>query len=300
MLKLLIVLSVFFQTLEAYELSITSIFQNEGPYLKEWIEYHRMVGVEHFWLYNDNSKDNWNAELLPYIMKGIVEVIDWPAESPKHHIGNQCRAAQDAIRRSSGKTKWLALIDIDEFILPLRDSTVTKCLNKHFEHASGIYVNWRHFGTGKVTLKKNESMLFRLTACSKITHPANACGKSIIRPDKAIPDLLWTIHHCMLKPNDQYVTGSGEPITFNNLDLNLDGVPHQKYLRINHYTMRDEHFFNTVRLERAKGIGIPLSLVMSQYRAFNKDQDDTIIKFIKEKHSKKYESYWKKTYIINN
>lgn len=35
-------------------LSICAIFKDEAPYLPEWIEFHRSVGVERFFLY-DNS-----------------------------------------------------------------------------------------------------------------------------------------------------------------------------------------------------------------------------------------------------
>ncbi|KIC71464.1 hypothetical protein DB44_DM00010, partial [Candidatus Protochlamydia amoebophila] len=31
-----------------YDLSVCAIFKNEAPYLKEWIEYHRLIGVKHF------------------------------------------------------------------------------------------------------------------------------------------------------------------------------------------------------------------------------------------------------------
>lgn len=33
-----------------YYLSVCAIFKNEGPILKEWIEYHLLVGVDHFFL----------------------------------------------------------------------------------------------------------------------------------------------------------------------------------------------------------------------------------------------------------
>ena len=47
-----------------YELGIVAIFRNEAKNLREWIEYHRLAGVEHFWLYNHGSTDNWNEGSL--------------------------------------------------------------------------------------------------------------------------------------------------------------------------------------------------------------------------------------------
>ena len=38
-----------------YNVAVCAIFKNEAPYLKEWIEFNHLVGVEHFYLYNNNS-----------------------------------------------------------------------------------------------------------------------------------------------------------------------------------------------------------------------------------------------------
>ena len=41
-----------------FYVSICAIFKNESMYMKEWIEYHRIIGVDHFYLYNNFSSDN--------------------------------------------------------------------------------------------------------------------------------------------------------------------------------------------------------------------------------------------------
>ena len=38
-----------------YNVTICAIFKNEAPYLREWIEFNRVVGIEHFYLFNNNS-----------------------------------------------------------------------------------------------------------------------------------------------------------------------------------------------------------------------------------------------------
>ena len=60
-----------------YKVAICAIFKNEALYLKEWIEYHKIVGVEHFYLYNNNSEDNYEAILAPYIQDGTVTLTQW-------------------------------------------------------------------------------------------------------------------------------------------------------------------------------------------------------------------------------
>lgn len=41
-----------------YYFSICAIFKDESLSIKEWIEYHKLIGVEHFYLYNNKSKDS--------------------------------------------------------------------------------------------------------------------------------------------------------------------------------------------------------------------------------------------------
>ena len=65
------VCETFYKNNKVY-LSITAVLQNEAPYIKEWIEYHRLVGVERFYIYDNESTDNVKEILKPYIDLGIV------------------------------------------------------------------------------------------------------------------------------------------------------------------------------------------------------------------------------------
>src|ERR1700722_724245 len=66
------------QLVEKYNFSICAIFKNEAPCLKEWIEYHRLFGVDHFYLYNIGSNDSFQDILRPYVEEGIVTLTNWP------------------------------------------------------------------------------------------------------------------------------------------------------------------------------------------------------------------------------
>ena len=41
-----------------YYSSICAIFKDEARFLREWLEYHRLIGIEHFYLYNNFSTDD--------------------------------------------------------------------------------------------------------------------------------------------------------------------------------------------------------------------------------------------------
>ncbi|MES2200114.1 MAG: glycosyltransferase family 92 protein [Chlamydiota bacterium] len=277
------------QSLCAYEVVVASMFRNTAPYLKEWVEYHKMVGVDHFWLYNDASTDNWEEVLQPYIEEGLVEVFYWPA-SGGFWVPAQMAAFADGARRALGVAKWIALIDQDEFLLPVLDKTIPECLKRRFSDAPAIYVNWLNFGTSGISLEEESPMLFRLTACSKKTHSRNAVGKSIFRPECADIGQMWSPHFCPLKPGYSYVNGDcKKTLIAVGSDLKTDGEHHSKYIRINHYAHRDEKYFFNIRLPRDSERG----LMLKHYKEYNKERDYTIVDFIKRNHKSAYKKIWK-------
>lgn len=262
-----------------YKLAIVSMFKNTAPYMKEWIEYHRLVGVDHFWLYNDASSDHWDEVLQSYIEEGIVEVFDWPATKP-WWVDDQVRAFQDGLSRALGKTDWVALIDQDEFLLPMQENSVVDCLNEHFSHASAVYVNWRCFGTSQVTLKENEPMLQRLISCAPKFHSSSGVGKSIVRPEHVLIDAVWYVHHCPLIDEAIFLNGDGsqtlKKITWD--DWHTDAQLHDTFLRINHYTHRDEKYFWEIRYPKYPEQHVEIE----NYEIFNLDNDFTILDLIND------------------
>jgi hypothetical protein len=278
---LCLVLQPMFVFSYEYEVAIGAIFQNEAPYLKEWIDYHRKVGVEHFWLYNDVSTDHWAEVLQPYIDEGIVTVIDWAEcrELINDWPQIQVEAYRDVMKRALGTTKWLALIDIDEFILPMKEKTIRKCLKNHFSDEKAVYMQWLVFGTSGVTLSENESMLERLTSCSDIGHPWNSIGKTIVRPESVVIEKIWYPHHVPLKKSRSYADGSGGEIPMINDDLHMTGH-YGKYIRINHYFFRDERFFHEVKLPRKLNQKMALDHLYELYDACSQSEDFAIFNLL--------------------
>ncbi|MCL2737444.1 MAG: glycosyltransferase family 92 protein [Alphaproteobacteria bacterium] len=122
-------------------LSVVAIMKNEGPYLKEWIEFHRLVGVEKFYLYDNESTDNTKEILAPYIKKGIVEYTYFPGQKQQRPAYNDC------IRRHKYDTKWLAIFDLDEFLVPVSFKNIPEFLKTQPSGISQIVVAWVLFGS---------------------------------------------------------------------------------------------------------------------------------------------------------
>lgn len=121
--------------------SICAIFKNEAKYLREWIEFHRIVGVEHFYLYNNNSEDNYRSILEPYIKSGLVSLIQWPRNQA------QMDAYRDCISNYSEETSWLGFIDIDEFIVPIANNSIADFLRPFQSSYGSVLIYWKLFGS---------------------------------------------------------------------------------------------------------------------------------------------------------
>jgi hypothetical protein len=217
-----------------YDFSICAIFKNEAPYLKEWIEYHRLVGVKHFYLYNHESTDGYYSTLEPYIKAGIVELEN--AVNYPDFNGTQVDCYNRCLIKSRGRSLWVAFIDIDEFIMPTLDVDLAWLLS-HYTNYAGVAINWRLFGTSSINqLNENEPMVSQLLMCSSINYPPNAHVKSIVRPEFV---MQFSCPH-----NPIYVPGY--------FAVDVEKVPQEGPLsqcvklnpiRINHYWTRDEYFF---------------------------------------------------------
>ena len=144
-----------------YKISICAIFRDEATILKEWIEYHRIVGVSHFYLYNNFSEDNYLEILKPYIDDDIITLIDWPYKQA------QMAAYQDCVDRFKNETKWIGFIDLDEFVVPNKHYDNIYSFLKQFDSKRPIVIMyWRYFGSsGKIERDRTKLIIEDFTSC---------------------------------------------------------------------------------------------------------------------------------------
>ena len=106
---------------EKHFLAIVVIVKNEETYIREWLEYHRLVGISHVYLYDNGSTDKTSAYVRPYEKDGFVTKRYFPGR------GMQSPAYNDALRRYGKECRYMAFIDGDkrtyvetyEMVLPL-------------------------------------------------------------------------------------------------------------------------------------------------------------------------------------
>ena len=124
-----------------YYLTVCAIAKNEGPYFKEWIEWHRSQGVEKFYIYDNESTDCTKEALAPYIESGLVEYCYWPGQK------QQLATYDDCFEKHRLEARWIAVIDLDEYIVPIKDRNICEFLRRMEEFAV-VEINWLVYGSG--------------------------------------------------------------------------------------------------------------------------------------------------------
>jgi hypothetical protein len=260
-------------------LAACCIFKDELRYLREWLEYHRLVGVEHFYLVsNDDSPEPSRRLLAPYIDAGLATF--W------HHPGGPFVTLQttiylDAVVAAMGKARWLAFLDADEFLLPVKAQSLPAVL-KDYESYPGLAVNSACFGSsGLRTPPPLQTEAYRLRLPDD--HFQNRAYKSLVDPTRTIgvtsPHQL--IHTGDDVPVDEWGRRVRDPIR--NLNVPFFG----ERLRVNHYRTRSAQEF-AAKLERWKSGGHPeLAQAASAQRMWDTVDsghvpDETIQRFVPE------------------
>lgn len=217
-------------------LSICAIAKNEGPYFKEWIEWHLKQGVEKFYIYDNESTDSTKEVLAPYIESGVVEYVYFPGKK------KQLSAYDDCFKKHRLETRWLAIIDIDEFIVPITENNIPAYLNR-MEEYSAIEINWLVYGSSGARTKEPGNVMDRFKKHSLPNHELNTHVKSIVNPR-----CVCTMIGCHEAANitGRIADSHGVPIT----KAKGNRIPQQDVIRINHYAIKSYEEF---LLKRARG-----------------------------------------------
>jgi hypothetical protein len=146
-------------------LSVCAIFRDEALYLEEWLSFHYNIGVNHFYLYNDRSEDNYLSVLSPWIKKGIVTLVDW-------HGLNQKTAYNHCINYRKMESRWIAFIDLDEFLFSPRTKDLASVL-REYSDCSAIFVYWVLFGSSGHAVRPNASVIESYTKCMDFNSALN-------------------------------------------------------------------------------------------------------------------------------
>lgn len=223
-----------------YNLSVVCIVKNEATYISEWINYYISVGIDHFYIYDNDSTDN-----LRYVLSKYGDKVTYSKMSGKLR---QLDAYNDALNKYRYVTKYMAVVDADEFIYcPLGNHKIFPLVNNILKNSyvGGLAINWLIFGSSGYADRPKGLVTDKFVYRANTNFSKNHHIKTIFNPRKVF---YFSITHY---PN--YLPG------YIAVDENLHRVSGAfsrnvsvKKIRINHYYCKSRQEY---LLKRNRGAG---------------------------------------------
>jgi hypothetical protein len=218
-----------------YYLSVCAIFRNEQHSILEWIKHYLIRGVDHFYLFDDESNDKSLEKIKPYVESGIITLFteyNWG-----RYLGRQ-RAIYTQfflpiVNRK--ETKWLLVVDMDEYVWSETHPKITDFLNL-FNDLAQIQVRDTLFGSNGY-IEQPESLIHYFTKRTAEIPTLDGCTKYFVNSDYNFTSL--NIHHATFE--DVSLEKTVFKIFFN------------PYLILNHYKFQSYDFWKNVKCTRGDG-----------------------------------------------
>ncbi len=206
-------------------LSLCLICKDENDYLPEWLDYHILMGVDRFYIYDNESRVSLRETLKDYIERGWVVVSDIPGKAMQLYAYDHC------LQTFGANTFWLGFIDTDEFLVPKTGQGLKELL-KDYEAYGGLAISSLFFGSNRHTTRPSVGQIAAYTWRTHATFKDNELIKSIVQPGLAL--MPYSPHDFIFKENFWCVNE-------NLLRVDMQDFPnHVEKIQLNHYFCRSE------------------------------------------------------------
>lgn len=223
-------------------LTLCLICKNENDYLPEWLDYHILMGVDRFYIYDNESQTSLRESLADYIARGWVVVMDIPGEAVQLYAYDHC------LQTFGAHTRWMGFIDADEFLVP-KNPLDLKDLLRDYEEYGGLAVSSLFFGSSG---RRNRPTIGQIATYTLRTHQTfveNRLVKCIVRPDRVL--LPLSPHDFVFKENTWCVNEGLRRVDYQRFPNHIEKI------QLNHYFCRSKNEIDQ-KLRRGRGdVGIP-------------------------------------------
>ena len=286
-----------------YDVAVVAIMKNEGPYVKEWLDYHILAGVEHFYIYDNESPDNLKEVLQPYINDGLVTYKFYPGKA------RQYEAYNEAVQEYRFFCRYMAFIDADEFIFPQNNKSVPEVVDEILEKypsAGGLAVNIFTFGSNfQEHANYREGVLRRFTRraptdfCPLMPELNNLPGgtahvSSIVNPRK--------VHH-FGSPHFAYYLDGYQAVNSNGgvVPLFYNNPPTVDKIVMNHYPVKSkEEYLKKINRGTADNKTNIYNMEVFKKNDHNEVFDDGILRYLATRPMARLENHTSKHNRIHN
>lgn len=251
-----------------FYLSACLCFKNAATYLAEWLAFYAVQGVEHFYLCDNDSADDYAAIVAPYVESGRATVIAVPGS------GVQQAAYEYCLREYGARSRWMLFCDDDEFLHPAADVPLPDAL-RSYEAFAGVAVSWLLYGSSGHVLRPPGLVVASYSRRSAAPDPHVKC---IVDPAR-IAGCALIAHEFSCRPGEVIVDERGEPMCGP-----FRSRPSADVFRLNHYVTKSmtELIHRRAQPQANTGRRSPLSLLqwLDLEAGWNQISDPTARRYI--------------------
>ena len=209
-------------------LTLAAIVRDQEHYVKEWLTFYHLVGVERFVIVLHKCSDKTEEKIRELPFQEKIHI---------HRVVNGEQYAQLGaylwILDNYGKfTRWMMFVDSDEFCFGTKEDDLKTILADYEQHG-GLLAHWYQFGSNNHTLKPQGLSIEALTTRAHDRHNAHRSFKTILQP------------RCFLKFRSPHLADTN-PLTVTEDHKEVkpywywmgDRKPTWNVIRVNHYHVR--------------------------------------------------------------
>lgn len=221
--------------------AVVLIARNEEHHILDWLRFHSLAGAQAAIIY-DNGSDDDTGRLARDFSGMETHVLPWITDIKlgPTPLKRQPLAYAHAICTFGARFRWMACIDIDEYIVPVSASSIPEAL-EDLSVFSNISLPWTMFGTSGQREPPEKPAVYAYETRARHRLPAFTNFKCIVDPC----EVTRVSTHKFLTRSLGPATVNDEGKLANNHKRRSGSFATATRLQLNHY-----YTFSEVELER--------------------------------------------------
>jgi len=252
-----------------YNLSILAMFKNESMIIKDWVEHYIKEGINHFYLIDNGSTDDYWEKIKIY--EKYITLVKDPTRLEK---GTQTYLYNKIyLNIVKNETKWLIICDVDEYIYSRNGYLkITDVLNKLPENVEKIWLPWKIFGSNG-NIKQPDNIIKSFTKRKLDYKNDKGHGKTICKT-KNLNNFGCCGHIVSLSKNNICYTANGD--NWDNINFTNEYC-NKLNLHLNHYMVMSEEYYLKIKCTRGGGeSGVSGKYTIGFFRNHDKNYNDIV------------------------
>lgn len=234
-------------------LCLVAIFKNESHIMNEYIKHYMNQGVDHFFLIDNGSDDNY-LDVLKNFNNITLEINSnrpFQVDHYNNYFLNKCK-----------NYDWVIVCDLDEFIYArINFKTIKEYLNSLENSISQVFIPWKIFGSSgfNTDKKQPDSVIDNFT--KRINYDKDSNFQGVI-----IENGKYSFTKCIVRTkylkrfnihshettNKNYIGADNNRSIHNNESFYKinETILSNSFLHLNHYAIQSYEWFMRIKATR--------------------------------------------------